>query len=281
MLSRCLPSRFRLNPDRNLKQPPYGRTNPLTHPPRGFRLAPETQYEPGELFSATNQPLIAYLRFAYKLGQGDLLDLPAWVYSDGFDIEARAKGSPDKDQMRLMMRSLLADRFGVRTHIQQRTEPVFHLTLASPARTGPMLVPIFAGGCAAMRSPDSRLRLPAIPCGSIGPLPATTPGTGRLGGHGITLKQFAGIISNPYTGLDRPVMDRTGLTGTFDFSLEWSTTPDRAQPPDAGTQPTFPPGSAAPDFREALRKQLGLKLASATGSVGVLVIDRVERPQEN
>ena len=64
----------------------------------------------GGLFAATNQSLIVYLRFAFKLGQSDLTDLPAWVYNDRFDIEARAQGNPTKDQTRLMMPSLLADR---------------------------------------------------------------------------------------------------------------------------------------------------------------------------
>src|SRR5579862_93682 len=70
----------------------------------------------GGLFSATSQPLIAYLRFAYRLGQGDLLSLPTWVYNDRFDIEGRAQGTPTKDRMRLMMRSLLAERFKVAVH---------------------------------------------------------------------------------------------------------------------------------------------------------------------
>jgi uncharacterized protein (TIGR03435 family) len=80
---------------------------------------------------------------------------------------------------------------------------------------------------------------------------------------------------NPFTGVDRPVLDRTGLTGTFDFSLEWSLAPDPAQP--VGPQPE----DAGPTFLEALQEQLGLKLKSAKGPVDVLVIDHVEHPTEN
>jgi hypothetical protein len=69
-----------------------------------FPLGPGDGYvSNGGLFAATNQPLIVYLRFAFKLGQSDLPDLPAWVYNDRFDIEARAQGNPTKGQTRLMM----------------------------------------------------------------------------------------------------------------------------------------------------------------------------------
>ena len=80
---------------------------------------------------------------------------------------------------------------------------------------------------------------------------------------------------NPFTGVDRPVFDRTGLTGTFDLSLQWSLAPDPAQAPDSQ------PADIGPTFLEALQEQLGLKLKSATGLVDVLVIDRIEHPSEN
>ena len=105
-----------------------------------FPLGPGDAYAAnGGRFRATNQPLITYLRFAYRLGQGDLLDLPRWVYNERFDIEARANGEPAKDQMRVMMRSLLKDRFKLVVHTEQRTQAIFDLELATPGRTGPQL----------------------------------------------------------------------------------------------------------------------------------------------
>ena len=102
-----------------------------------FPMGPGDAYVPdGGLFSASNQPLIVYLRFAYKLGQSDLLDLPAWVYNDRFDIEARAQGNPTKDQTRLMMQSLLADRFKLTKHTETRTRPVFDLVLSKAGEPG-------------------------------------------------------------------------------------------------------------------------------------------------
>jgi uncharacterized protein (TIGR03435 family) len=90
----------------------------------------------------------------------------------------------------------------------------------------------------------------------------------------VTIGRIAGFLTNPYTGVDRPVFDRTALRGTFDFSLEWSVT-DPAQPSDLQSVDT------APTFLEALGEQLGLKLKSTTGPVDVLVIDHVEMPSEN
>ena len=257
-----------------------------------FALGPGDGYTPGDLFAAINQPLIVYLRFAYKLGQSDLLGLPAWVYNDRFDIEARAQGTPTKDQMRLMMQSLLADRFKLTTHTEKRTQPVLNLVLSKAGKTGPQLqMHSNDGSCAAPIAPQTpSVELPAapsaksstagfqltsIPCGSIGPIPATVPGRARLVGRRVTVGRIAGQLMNPFTGLDRPVLDRTGLSGTFDFSLEWSLAADPVQPP------AFLPADPGPTFLQALDEQLGLKLKSAKGPVDVLVIDRVEHPTEN
>jgi uncharacterized protein (TIGR03435 family) len=251
-----------------------------------FPMGPGDAYVPGTLFSATNQPLIVYLRFAHKLGQSDLLGLPGWVYNDRFDIEARAQGSPTKDQVRLMMQFLLADRFKLITHTEKQTKPVFILVLAKAGKTGPQLQARSENGScsaastpqppaaapAAPSAPSSTSALPPIPCGSIGPIPASAPGRGRLVGRSVTMGRIAGVLTNPFTGVDRPVLDRTGLIGTVDFSLEWSLAPDSAEPLAAQPEDT------GPTFLVALQEQLGLKLKSTRGPVDVLVIDHVEHP---
>lgn len=259
-------------------------------PTSRFPLGPGDAYAPGNLFSATNQPLIAYLRFAFKLGQSDLLGLPAWVYNDRFDVQARADGTPTKDQMRLMMQSLLTDRFMLITHTEQQTKPTFNLLLAKAGRTGPQLQASDDRACSAAATPQatnpgspavpsapsstSGLQLPSIPCASIGPIPASAPNRGRLGGRSVTLERLADFLMNPFTGVDRPVRDRTGLTGSFDFSVEWvvPTDPAQATPRVEDTEPTF---------LQALDEQLGLRLQAAAGPVNVLVIDRVEHPSPN
>ena len=258
-------------------------------PSSRFPLGPGDAYVPGDLFSASNQPLIAYLRFAFKLSQGELLDLPPWVYDEHSDIAGRATGSPTKDEMRLMMRSLLRERFQLKVHTERRTKPAFNLVLVKAGRLGPQLKANPIGyPCAgtatgqtdvrepALRptapSPKSGLQLPPMPCGAIGPIAASAADKGRIGGRNVTMERVAEFFKNPFTGVDRQVLDRTGLMGTFDFSIEWSL--ERASPSDQGA-------ASGPSFREALQKQLGLKLVTTTAPADVLVIDHIARPDEN
>ncbi len=242
-------------------------------PYSNFPLGPGDAYvaNPG-YFVATNQPLIAYLRFAFKLSQTDLPGLPRWVYDDRFDIEARAQGNPTKDEMRRMMQSLLADRFKLTTHTETQTKPAFHLVPMTAGRAGPQLQVHSEqnGSC----STSARLQLPNFPCGSIGPIPASTPDRGRIGGKDVTMARIAGFLTNPFTGVDRPVLDDTGLTGTFDFSLEWALPRDSALP-------AARPEDAEPTLLQALEEQLGLTLKSTRAPVAMVVVDHIEQPSAN
>ena len=256
-----------------------------------FPLGPGDAYAAnGGRFRATNQPLVTYLRFAYRLGQGDLLDLPRWVYNERFDVEARANGEPTKDQMRVMMRSLLKDRFKLAVHTEQRTQAIFDLELATPGRTGPQLrahqtdekceAPIepqfntLAPSQPARRSP-SIFQLPTLPCGSRGFMTIGGGDRVRIVGNGEPMDRIAEALKIPPTGIDRHIRDRTGLSGTFDLSLEWSVVSDTVQGPIT-LQDDVPPR-----FLEALKTQLGLTLSSTKGPVDILVVDHLERPTEN
>jgi uncharacterized protein (TIGR03435 family) len=256
-----------------------------------FPLGPGDAYTANAgRFSATNQPLIAYLRFAYRLGQGDLPDLPRWVYSERFDIEARANGEPTKEQMRVMMRSLLKDRFKLVAHMEQQTQAIYDLELATPGRTGPQLRPHQTDEeCAspiepqfntlpppqtARRSP-SMFQLPTLPCGSRGFITIGGGDRVRIVGNGEPMARIAEALKIPPAGIDRHIRDRTGLSGTFDLSLEWSVVSDTVQAPLA-LQDDMPPR-----FLEALKTQLGLTLRATKGQIDILVVDHVERPTEN
>jgi uncharacterized protein (TIGR03435 family) len=241
-----------------------------TAPSSRFALGPGDAYAPGGLFAATNEPLIVYIRFAYKLDQDDdLLRLPAWVYDERFDIEARAAGATTKDQMRRMMQGLLGERFKLRARTEKRTQSIFDLMLVKIGKTGRQLQRhVDDGTC----RPAQSLQLPPIPCGSVGPVPASVGGRGRIVANGVTMTRIASVLKNSFTGVDRPVVDRTGLVGTFDMSVEWSLPRDPSEPantPVVDTEPTF---------LQALREQLGLKLQPTKGPVDVLVIDHVEKP---
>jgi bla regulator protein blaR1 len=235
-------------------------------------------------------PLVLCVAFAYKLMPAEVsTQLPKSFPMDLFDIEARAAGNPTKDQMRLMMQSLLADRFKLRVHFETREGPVFALTLVRPAQTGPKLRPhADAPACPDFETvPTSnppRNASDAFPpvCGQtqIG----TTPNGTLPGARDMTMGAIAEEAIHNFGALagevDKPVADQTGLKGRYDFTLELP----------AGTLSIFPapPNPDAPQadpkgtpFLNALREQLGLKLVSSQGPIRKLVIDRAEAPSGN
>lgn len=247
----------------------------------------------GGLLSATNFPLVTYIFFAYNLlgNQAQFLvpQLPGWVMTDHFDIQARVTGSPTKDQMRLMMRSLLADRFKLAIHNEKRDVPVLAFVLLKPGKTGPELQRHPADApCETSIEPTSPAHpvpdlfsqkvpggFPAV-CNSIIGVPPSVPGRSRLGGRNVTIGFMADMFSQR-VDLGRPMIDTTGLTGTFDFLLEFTPESRVATPP--GTNAAADPDG--PSFEQALRDQLGLKLESRKSSMDVMIVDHIEHPSEN
>ena len=244
----------------------------------------------GGHFLATNQALFRYLMFAYRLRFQGMVGVPDWVNNLHFDIEARADGNPTKDQYRLMMQSLLADRFHVVMHTESQRRPVYAVVLAKPGKTGPKLeIHRNDQPCSTLSGPppDTRavpsassisvLQLPPMVCGSVvAGLPTSAPKSVRLGGKDITMDAILRIMVIPPTGIDRPVIDHTGLSGTFDFSVEWSPTPGPAAPPLGSTA-----DDTGPTFGEALQEQLGLKLQALISPIDVYVLDHIEEPMPN
>lgn len=251
-------------------------------------MGPGDYYNPtGGLFSATDFPLFTYIAFAYKLTTNDgkaLSDqLPKWATTDRYDIEVRADGEPTKDQMRLMMQSLLADRFKLAIHYEAKQTPVFAMVLDKPGKTGPQLSmhpkdaacsTVYGGATApgSFAGPDTLANgLPAT-CGGIQRLQPRAPGRIRFGARNVSLL----LLANTLTGmgnLDRPVVDQTGLSGTVDFTIEYT--------PEVPTGADFKPDESGPTFLEALKDQLGLKLDSKTGTVDVIVLDHMEQLTPN
>jgi bla regulator protein blaR1 len=230
--------------------------------------------------------LLAYIEFAYKLWPFELQSrefshLPKWVDSDRYRIEARAAtANPTKDQMRLMVQSLLADRFQLAAHFEAREVPVFALELTKAGKLGPKLVPHAEGPPCDQPGLPPGDGLPGFPadCHSLSAIPK--PGTQLIvvGSRDAPMDMLAGALSGAIPlRLGRPVIDKTGLTGRFDFTLEWAREPRAAAASDSPA-PSVPEG---PTPLEALSDQLGLKLEPAKASLPILVIDRVERPSEN
>ena len=251
-----------------------------------FPLDPGEAYRPvGGRFSA-DFALMTYITFAYKLSltadqrQSMMAHLPAWVATDRFAIEARAQGTPTKDQMRLMMQSLMAERFKLAVHFETHVVPVLAMVLAKPGQTGPKLRPHSEGvPCEATPPTDqSPSRNAAVfpPVCEVYMAENYPNALARFGSRNTTLAVLAGALSG-IGRLDRPVVDQTGLTGRFDFSIEFAPESNAPSTPNVDT----PADLQGPSFLDALREQLGLKLESNKAPLPILVIDHVQRPSEN
>lgn len=246
----------------------------------GDELAPT-----GGFYTATNRPIWMLIEFAYKLSplQTESLtqQLPEWAKSNRYDLEARAEGNPSKDDVRLMMQSLLAERFKLTLHLDSRQAPVFALVLDKPGRLGPRLrVHVDDPPCDDPSTSAAPTWIPGpdgfpTACGSVFPLRLDPPvPAAEVGARNITLATMARSFVPQAVGLDRPLADQTGLEGKYDFVLEWL--------PSGGAGPTPPPSvQDIPAFAEALRTELGLKLKPTTGIVEAVVLDRIDQLSPN
>lgn len=244
----------------------------------------------GGVYSARNIPLIQFIAFAYSLTQIQLASVVAqvpWTAEDHFDIEARAAGDPDKAQYRLMMQSLLADRFKLLVHRETRMVPIYALVLAKRGQFGPQMRlhnpndPV----CAAppSKSQSSALHSPTeadaqgfpLTCGDSLRMKASAPGRMKLAGRGIAMARFAAIETG-VGEVDRSMVDETGIKGTVDYTLEWGKT-YRGN----GLTPDIQPDPDAPTFQEALKEQLGIKMVSRKAPQELFFIDHLEQPSEN
>jgi len=250
-------------------------------------------FQPGGRFRATNVTLKMLIGAAYgtpqPLPEFQLVGGPKWMDTDRFDVVAKAPGDPQPGpsgpppQMFLMIQSLLAERFHLRVHYETRDMPIYALMLArSDGKLGPRITPS-ATDCAA-RMAEMRAR--------GGPPPPPAPGErppcgarmfpGNVSAGAMTMTQIVnGLARTP--GLNRTVVDRTGLTGSYDFDLTY--TPDQMPQGRGDPPPGAPPFPAVdpngPSLFTALQEQLGLKLEPTRAPVNVLVIDNVEPPTDD
>ena len=238
-------------------------------------------YSPtGGLFSATNFPLADYIAFAYKLSSNQNRirqeHAPKWVFSERFDIQARVDGNPTKDQMRLMMQALLEDRFKLAMHRETRQLPVYALVVDKDGKLGPGLQPHSDDApCStdpqSMPAPRAAVPTTVLACGGIQAMPGSVPGRLALGARKVTME----LIVDSMGYVDRQVIDKTGLSGTFDLHFEFSPQFDGPAPPN------FTPDPNGLTFVEALKEQLGVKLEPQKAPVEVVVLDHVEEPSVN
>jgi uncharacterized protein (TIGR03435 family) len=243
--------------------------------------------QPGGRFNASNVTLQMLISTAYGTPQPlpnfQILEGPDWIRSDRFDIVAKAPADTPpgpNSQMSLMVRTLLKERFGLVVHNEMRELPVYALVMArADRRPGPQLKPAAVDCAALMARGRGTAPPPTSQPGERPPCGVRLTG-GNLAGGGSSMAQLAFAISR---FVSRPVLDKTELSGSFDFDLQW--TPEQmppaapAGPPGAPPLPQIDPNG--PSIFTAVQEQLGLKLESTKGPVDVVVIDRAERPTED
>ena len=226
----------------------------------------------GGMVTVSNMPLKELMVLAWRIQPYQISGGPPWIASERFDISAKPEHTPNDGELQLMLQGMLADRFQLITHRETRELTVYALVLArKDGKLGPKLTEAKEGGCT---MPDFT-RPPAQPpvrnCGQQMMSPRS------LSAVAAPISQIVPALARM---LGRTVIDKTGLIGKYDISLEW--TPDESQmamlPPDA-PKPTS--DGAGPSIFTAIQEQLGLKLEAQKGPVEILVIDRVEKPSEN
>ena len=235
---------------------------------------------PGGRFSTQGTPLRLLIGNAYRVRDSQISGGPSWMSSDRWDIEAKAESGADltPGQVQLMLQSLLADRFQLKLHSETRELPIYELMVA---KNGPKLKAV---------PPPERPAPGAAPLAPVpgGPMPAGgfRIGRGEMEAAAVPLATLIQALSQQ---LGRMIVDKTGLTGTFDIKLTWTPDPGQtlggpfgAGPVPGGPEIAPPPADPnGPSLFTALQEQLGLRLESTKGPVDVLVIDSVERPSEN
>ena len=198
-------------------------------------------------------PLLFAIEQAYRISESArILNAPDWVKNTRYEIEAKVAGEDvavfsklNREAHGRMLQPVLADRFHLKTHIEQREMPVYELVVAK-------------GG--------SKLKA-ATPEDEAGGGHMVTNGHGHIDAANARLTGLPGILNDE---VGRPVLDKTGLTGKYTFTVEY--VPESAVATDQ---------SGGPSIFTAIEEQLGLKLQPAKAPMDVLVIDSIEQPAAN
>ena len=242
-------------------------------------------------------PLDIVIRQAFGVEDDRIIGAPGWTHSSRWDIEAKV--SPEDapklqnlkgEQRRQMLLPLLAERFNLKYHVEQRELPTYALVIA---KGGPRLSESKPDNAGPREFPDPKAG-PGAPAGSgegprapgkdpLGNRGMVTIGPGRIDAHGGGMGFLTHALS-PMVG--RTILDKTGLTGQYDFTLQWTPDPGMmpSRPPGGGVGPVqgdSAPDQSGPSLFTALEEQLGLKLESQKSRVDVIVIDHIDLPSEN
>jgi len=213
---------------------------------------------PSGLFESGGTTLAALIKFAYDLHPSQIVGGPSWLQTEKYDVTGKPDkpGRPGIEQLKAMIRKLLADRFQLTSHHEKSELPVY-----------------------AIRVAKSGAKLIANNADPNGP-PAFNVGPRALRLSNATMTEFARILQAAGSIVDRPVVDQTGLgSAKYDLALRW--TPVTSQSRAPGVEPAGDNAGAPPDLFIAFQEQLGLKLESTKALIDVLVIDGAKKPSAN
>jgi uncharacterized protein (TIGR03435 family) len=244
----------------------------------GYSLDSDDSYVPGQGMFVADGPLSTFISFAYKLDtmHSMIEKLPKWANEQSYEIRARVPGTPSKDQVRLMMRALLVERFQLAIHFEKQERPALSLTLIKPGKLGPGLHRHDDGaGCKVSGTPPK----PGGRISGLGWLPCNVyfaldrpAGAIFAAARNTTMRQLCAFLSN-VGGYGRTVVDQSGIAGAIDFGMEYTRPKSDGDVEQAG--------SPVETLEEALGEQLGVKLTREKALVDIPIVERVSALKEN
>jgi uncharacterized protein (TIGR03435 family) len=222
--------------------------DPDQHSGRMFKMEGEHRWV------ATNFTLKSLLALAYDLNPKTISGGQGWMESQHFNIEAVAPGDvrPTRMEQMQMLRTLLVERFALKFHRVDKEFSIYELTVAK-------------GGAKLKEAAH-----PEAPPELVG---VVYPGKIEVPAKGVTMDDFVAMLQR--ATLDRPTVNKTGLAGKYDFTLDWA--PDETQ--YGGELGKAAEDAPLPSLFTAVQEQLGLKLTPTRGMVSAMVVDAAERPE--
>jgi uncharacterized protein (TIGR03435 family) len=205
-------------------------------------------------YTSQNIPVKLIVSLMYRVPMRQIKGGPEWLNSTTFDIEAKADKAYSVDDLHTMFQDLLADRFNLKFHMEPKEGPVYALTVEP---TG--------------------LKMTSNLTPQDFNIPLNQGAGGVFVGKRVPMPYLCWFLGQQLQSDERPVVDKTGLTGNYDFTLLFL-----PQLPPGVTKDSLPPEvQDRPTVFEALRQQLGLRLQAERGTVQYLVIDSIEKPSDN
>jgi uncharacterized protein (TIGR03435 family) len=236
-------------------------------PPQGGAASPDRFYR-------ADITLLNLINYAFDMRAFRIQGGPGWISTTRWEVIAKAERAVTAGEMRRLVQRLLQDRFALRTHVETRDLPIYQLVMSrEDRRLGPNIKPAqfdcepFLAG---LRPPREAPLDPVTKFPLCGAIVGVASGGATMRLHGHSMARFAPLLQ---TEVQRMVIDKSGLDGSFDIELKYQS---ESMPRLSGA----PSQEGLPLFT-ALREQLGLRLEADRGQVEVLVIDQAEQPTPN